>query len=53
MKITSDLHIVPRLGMSGAKPLLPVYAFMAWTVKTLYIHFFFAGVIYALIYTSL
>ena len=35
--------------MSGAEPLLPVYAFMAWTGKTL----LFAGVIYAGIDTFL
>ena len=33
MKLITHLHLVPRLGMSGAVPLLPVYAFMTWTRK--------------------
>jgi hypothetical protein len=28
---TAHLHLVPRLRMNGAIPLLPLYAFMAWT----------------------
>ena len=35
MKLTADLHLVPRLRMSGAVPVLPLYAFMVWTGKTL------------------
>ena len=31
MFTTHPLNIVPRLRMSGAIPLLPIYAFMAWT----------------------
>jgi hypothetical protein len=29
MKLTADLHLVPRLRMSGSIPQLPLYAFMA------------------------
>jgi hypothetical protein len=28
--MTTDLYLVLRLRMSGAVPLLPLYAFMAW-----------------------
>jgi hypothetical protein len=35
MKLTAHLHLVPRLRMSGAIPVLPLYAFMVWTGKTL------------------
>ena len=35
MKLTSHLHLVPRLRMSGAVPVLPPYAFMLWTGKML------------------
>jgi len=31
MMLTSELHPVLRLRMSGAIPLLPLYAFMTWT----------------------
>ena len=31
MKLTTHLHLVPRLRMSGAVPLLHLYAFMEWT----------------------
>jgi hypothetical protein len=48
-EVNSDLHLVPRGGMSGAKTLLPVHAFMPRTGKTL----LFAGVIYAGIGMSL
>ena len=34
MKLSSHFHLVPRLKMSEAVPLLPVYNFMAWTGKT-------------------
>jgi hypothetical protein len=40
MLLSIHFHIVPRLRMSGATPLLPLYAFKAWTEITL--HFFFA-----------
>jgi hypothetical protein len=33
--LTTDLHPVLKLRMSGAIPLLPLYAFMAWTGETL------------------
>ena len=33
MKLTTYL-LAPRLGISGAVPLLPLYIFMAWTGKT-------------------
>ena len=35
LKLTTHLHLVPRLRMSGAIPLLPLYAFVAWTGKAL------------------
>ena len=35
----THLHLVPRLRMSGAVPLLPLYAFMAWTRKMYVIHY--------------
>ena len=35
VKLTAHLHLVPRLRMSGAIPLLPLYAFRVWTGKTL------------------
>jgi len=39
MKLTTHLHLVLRLRMSGAAPLLPVYTFMAWTGTVLPIPF--------------
>jgi hypothetical protein len=30
VKLTTQLHLVPRSRMSGAIPPLPVYVFMAW-----------------------
>ena len=33
--LTTHLRVVPRLRMSGAVPLLPQYAFMAWMGKIL------------------
>jgi len=30
MKLTTNLHLVPRLRMHGAIPQLPQYALMAW-----------------------
>ena len=35
VKLTTDLHLVPRWRMSGAIRLLPQYAFVTWTGKTL------------------
>lgn len=35
MNLTTYLHLIPRLGMSGAVPLLCLYASMAWTRKSL------------------
>jgi hypothetical protein len=35
VNLTAHLHLVPRLRMSGAVPLLTLCAFMAWTRKTL------------------
>lgn len=40
MKLTTHLHLVPRLRISGATLLLPLYAFLAWTGKTLFIYLF-------------
>jgi hypothetical protein len=31
VNLTTGLHLVLRLRMSGAMPLLPLYALMAWT----------------------
>jgi len=31
VKLTSDLHLLPRLRLSGAIPLLPIHSFMACT----------------------
>jgi len=36
MKLTTHLHLLPTIRMSKAVPLLPIYAFMAWTGKTLH-----------------
>ena len=33
VKLTTHLHLAPRLRMSGAIPLLPLYGSMAWTGK--------------------
>jgi hypothetical protein len=33
VKLTTELQLVPRLRMSGAPPLLPLFAYMAWTGK--------------------
>jgi hypothetical protein len=35
MKLTTHLYPVLRLRKNGSIPLLPIYAFMAWTGKTL------------------
>jgi hypothetical protein len=35
VRLTTHLDLVPKLRMSGATPLLPLYAFMAWTGTTL------------------
>jgi len=37
MKLTTYLHLAPRLRMSGGILLLPLHAFMAWTGKV-YLH---------------
>jgi len=36
MKLTTHIHLLPRLRMSGAVPLIPIYAFVAWTGKILH-----------------
>jgi len=33
MKLTIHVHLVTKLRMSGAVPLLPLHAFMVWTGK--------------------
>jgi hypothetical protein len=38
-KLTTDLHLVPRLRMNGAVILLPLYAIMTWTETTLHFTF--------------
>jgi len=35
VKLTVYPHLAPRLGVNGAGPLLPQYAFMAWTGTSL------------------
>jgi hypothetical protein len=35
MKLNTYIHLVPRLRMSGAVPLLPLFALMAWIGTTL------------------
>ena len=37
MELTAHLHLVPRLNMSGAKLLLHLYAFMAYTEANLFL----------------
>ena len=39
MNLTTHLHLVPRLGMRGAMPLLRLYAFMAWRGKYFYVEY--------------
>jgi hypothetical protein len=39
MKFTTYLDLVPRLRMSGAIPVFPLYAFMAWVWTTLLLSF--------------
>jgi hypothetical protein len=38
VKLTTRLHLVPRLRMRGDIPLLPLYAFMSWTRIMLLLH---------------
>lgn len=35
MKLTTHLHLLSRLRMSGTLSLLPMYGFMVWTRKAL------------------
>jgi len=35
VNLTTHVHLVPRLRMSGALPLLPIQAFKTWTGQTL------------------
>jgi hypothetical protein len=35
VNLITQLHLMPRLGMNRAVPLLHLYAFMAWTGQTL------------------
>jgi hypothetical protein len=37
MKLTTHLHLPPKLAMSGATPLLLRYASMAWTREYIYL----------------
>lgn len=37
VKLTSYLHLMQRLWMSGTNPLVPLYTSMTWTGKTLHI----------------
>jgi hypothetical protein len=41
--LTIHLHLVPRLRMSGAMPLLPLYAVMVWVGKPLPFAVIFEG----------
>jgi hypothetical protein len=43
VKITTLLDLGPRLRMSGAIPLLPLYAFMTWTWKNFTFTIIIAG----------
>jgi len=43
MKLTVHLHLVVRLRISGAVPLLPLKVFMAWTGK-LYLYLYYPDV---------
>jgi len=36
VKLTTHLHLVPRLRMNGATPPHPLYTFKMWTGKTLF-----------------
>jgi hypothetical protein len=38
MKLITYVHPLLRLGMRGAIPLLPLYAFMVWTGHFLFLH---------------
>jgi hypothetical protein len=38
VKITTHLHLVTKSRISGAIPLLPLYAFMAWRGEKLYFY---------------
>jgi hypothetical protein len=46
MKLTTHLQLQPRINMSGAIPLLPVYAFTECEMTTLYLSPFFAGYVF-------
>jgi hypothetical protein len=35
VKLTTHLHLVPRLRIGGAVPVFPLYAFITWTRTTL------------------
>jgi hypothetical protein len=35
LRLTTQIHLVPRLRINGAVPLFPLYAFMVWTETTL------------------
>jgi hypothetical protein len=43
MKLTSHLYLSPKLRMSGAMPLLPLYSLMACTDKILFLSFTHCG----------
>ena len=36
VNLTTRLHLKPKIRMNGAAPLLPLYAFMAWTRGKIY-----------------
>ena len=44
--LTTHLHLAPRVRMSGAVPVLPLYAFMAWTGETLPFFYFVRSGLY-------
>jgi hypothetical protein len=46
MQLTTHLHIVPGLRMSGAFSLFPRYAFVAWAGKTLSFYCFMCTYFY-------
>jgi hypothetical protein len=43
LKLTTQLHLVPRLRMSGVIPLPAIYACMAWAGETLSFYFYLSA----------
>jgi hypothetical protein len=49
MYLTTQVRMVPRVRMSGAIPLIPVYAFVVWTGRNLPLIIFSCYWFYAII----